>query len=127
MKNVEKVLPTLQVLREANCKFQKSIIKNCDDKVIQSLAAILHNVLIGNVELNSTIFNKLKKYKGQLQKLHHCIKKNKSIGYRRKKFVKNQIGGFWPILINAVLSGVLGYVGQKLAEHGSEQVTNSKK
>lgn len=119
MKTVAKVLPTLHVLREANCKLQKAIIKNCDDKVIQSLTEILHNVLIGNVEISSSTLNKLKKYKSQLQKLHRCIRKNKAVYYRRKKFV-NQVGGFWPFLIKAVLSSALGYGAQKLAEYGSK-------
>lgn len=115
MKCVKKDQHILHVLKNSNCKLKKAILKNCDDRVVRVLAEILHNVLRGNVKVDAKLKNKLKKYKNPLLKLHKEISRNTSVKYRRKKFT-NQTGGFWPLLLEAALSGVLSYGGEKLIQ-----------
>lgn len=117
MKCVKKNEELLRLLKKySGTKLWKGIIEHCDTSVIQALAEILHNVLIGNVVLDSATLTKLNKYKSQLRKLHACIRKKKVVRERRKQFA-NQRGGFWPILLQAALSGLASYGGQKLAEY----------
>lgn len=121
MKSVKKNEDLLRVLKKySNTKIWKGIIENCDTSVIQALAEILHNVLVGNLELDSSSFAKLNKYKRQLRKLHSCIRTKKVVRERRKYFA-NQRGGFWPLLLEAALSGLAAYGGQKLAQYGEEK------
>lgn len=113
MKCVVKDQHILHVLKSANYNLFKSIIKNCDDKVIQTLSEIIHNVLNGNVDLDKKTLKKLKKYKTELKQTHLKIKKNKSNKYRRHIYL-NQTGGFWPILLQSVLSSLGSFVLEKV-------------
>lgn len=123
MKCVVRDRHLLQVLKQAKSKLHKAIINNCDDRFIQTLSEILHNVLNGNVNLDLPTKKKLKRYKSRLFKLHDHISKHKTVKRRRKAFA-NQTGGFWPLLLNAVLSGIAAYGGQKLAEYGESKITS---
>lgn len=98
MKSVTRDRHILHVLKGAKCNLSKAILKNCDDRFIQTLSEIVHNILIGNVDIDSTTMRKLKRYKSQLRELHQYIRKNKQVKNRRKKFI-NQTGGFLPLII----------------------------
>lgn len=118
MKSVKQNQELLLLLKKyAGTKIWKGIVENCNASVIRALAEILHNVLIGNLPLDVATVVKLSKYKTQLKRLHSCIRRKKLVGHRRKKFA-NQKGGFWPIIINAALSALASYAGEKLAENG---------
>lgn len=116
MKSVARDQHILRALQNAKCNLHKAILKNCDDRVIHTLTEIVHNIINGNVDIDPKLFNKLKRYKSRLRKFHQSIKKNTSVKHRRKQFV-NQSGGFLPLLLGAVLSGVASYGGEKLAEY----------
>lgn len=122
MKCLERNRYMLHVLHRSNCKLHKAIVSNCSDDFIQTLAEIVHNILNGNISLNKSLVNKLKKYKKQLQRIYQAIRKKRSTKQRRKIFT-SQTGGFWPLLIEAALSGLATYVGQKIANN---VVENSK-
>lgn len=125
MKCVQRDRHILYVFRDANSKLRREIIKNCDNCVIQTLSEIIHNCMNKNIPIEGTNLEKLKKYKRNLRSLHSYIKNNKSIRSRRRKFssqVGGQIGGFWPLLLNAVLSSALSYGGDKLLEYGGEKL-----
>lgn len=113
MKTVQRDKHILSVLKGANSNLLKAILKNCDDRVIQTISEILHNTLIGNISLEPKHIRKLKRYKSQLRQLHQYIRKNKLTKKRRSKFV-NQVGGFWPILLEAALSSLASYGINKL-------------
>lgn len=98
MKSVTRDRHILHVLKGAKCILSKAILKNCDDRFIQTLSEIVHNILIGNVDIDSITMRKLKRYKSQLRELHQYIRKNKQVKNRRKKFI-NQTGGFLPLII----------------------------
>lgn len=114
MKTVLKEKHILRTLQKSSCKLFKAIVKNCNDNVITVLAEILHNIVSGNCEIDTKTLNKLKRFKDEIKKTHDKIKKNKSINYRRKIF-SNQTGGFWPILLETVLSTLAAYTANKLA------------
>lgn len=120
MKCVVRDRNILCVLKNANSKLRKVIIKNCDDCVIRTLAEIVHNMIAGNVRMNVQTLKKMKRYKRDMRLLHGYIQKNKSNKGRRKRFV-NQVGGFWPLLLQGVLSAALSYGGEKLLEYGTKQ------
>lgn len=117
MKAVLEEKRMLHILKDANCNLFKAIIKNCNDCVIQALSEILHNVLLGNVNIDKKVLKKLKPYKTKLQKTHKKIKNNKSVKYRRRLF-SNQTGGFWPILLNTVLPLISSIALEKLKKNG---------
>lgn len=122
MKNVSRDQHILHVLKNNKCKkFQKAILQNCDDKFIQTLAEIVHNVLKGNIRLDAKDLRKLKKYKTQLRKIHASIKKNRATKSRRKLF-SNQIGGFWPVLAGLALQSLAGLGVDKLIDYGYDKV-----
>lgn len=125
MKTVKKNKHILYVLRDAKSKLRKNIFENCDDCVIQAIAEIIHNCLIGNIPLKKESFKQLEKFKKQLERLHRFIVENKCTKKRRKYFA-NQRGGFLPLLIEAALSSALSYGGEKLLEYGWNKFTGKK-
>lgn len=116
MKTVEKEKHTLHTLKNSNCKLFKAILRNCDDRVIQALSEIIHNILSGNIQIEDKTLKKLKRHKGELQKTHRKIKQNKSASYRRRLY-SNQTGGFWPVLLEAALAALGSYAVNKLVKN----------
>lgn len=117
MKCVQKEKFLLHVLRNSKSKLFKAILKNSDDKLIQTLAEIVHNVLSGNVRIDDKLVKKLRKFKIPLRKIHSAIKKKRLVKQRRKIFI-NQIGGFWPVLLQAALQAL----GGQLLEYGQDAI-----
>lgn len=99
----------------------KAILKNCDDKLIQTLSEIVHNVLSGNIDVDTKTVKKLKRYKNQLRKLHLSIQKRKCLKQRRRLLIKQE-GGIWPLLLEAALTALTSYGGEKLVEYGAKTV-----
>lgn len=120
MKGVERDRHMLCALRQSNCKLHKSIVQNCNGRLVQTLAEIVHNILSGNVTIDSKLLIRLKKYKKQLRRIYAAIRFKRSIKHRRRVFA-TQTGGFWPLLIEAALSGLAAYAGQKLASNGDKK------
>lgn len=115
MRCLERDVHFLHVLKNTKCKtFRKLLIQNCDEKVIQTLAEIVHNILHGNIKIDSINSKKLKKYKNHLRKLHSKILKKKLPKQRRRIF-SNQDGGFWTPLIAAALQALADYGIKKLS------------
>lgn len=95
----------LFILKDASPKLRKSILQNCNFSTIKAIQEIAHNILIGNHEVTSKCFNALKRYKKDLRKFA-C---SKSSGCSKRKIVV-QKGGFVPLLISSVLSGIIGKI-----------------
>lgn len=121
MKLVAKNQHYLHALKHAKSNLQKGILSTCDDSLIQTLAEIVHNVLSGNLELDEQLLKKLKRFKSKLRLIHATLKSTKCPKKRRKLFI-NQRGGFWPILLEAALSGLASYGGEKLLKYGTDAV-----
>ena len=93
----------LHVLK--NCKpcTRKIILKNGSGELVKTLCEICLNVLNGNAKISKKCKNHLRKYKTILRKL---AKPKSSLSNKRKILV--QKGGFLPIILSAVLSGIVG-------------------
>lgn len=114
MKELEKNQLILQALADTKCKkLRTAILKNCEEKVIQTLSEIVHNILTGNLKVDQSQLDQLEKYKKQLKNIHSVIKKSKKISTRRKAFL-NQKGGFLGPLIGVALSALTDYAIDKI-------------
>lgn len=108
LKQLKANKPTLLVLKNADINLRKAMLKNVDNNVIKSIIEIVLNTLRGNHKLTSRTKSELEKYKKELR----CIScPKRSLSSKRKVLV--QKGGFLPILISSLLSGVIG----KLLDH----------
>lgn len=103
MKRLKKNLHILQTLKNSNKKLRSAIIKNCSDDTIKAILEIAINTLNGNCQLSKHTHIRLKKFKNILRQLV-CPKKN----LKRKRKIIIQKGGFLPVLIGTILSGVIG-------------------
>ena len=93
----------LYVLKDADPKLRRAILRKVDDDVIKTINEIAYNTLKGNTRLNKKTKASLDPYKKELRCLK-CPKKN--LQSKRKLLV--QKGGFLPVLIGSVLSGLIG-------------------
>lgn len=92
----------LLALHEAKPKLRKAILSNAEIDLIKSVCEIAFNTIKGNHPIDSSIREKLRKYKKPLRCLS-CPKKP----LRLKKKILIQQGGFLPTLIASILSGLL--------------------
>lgn len=93
---------------KAKPKLRNAIISNSDDDFIKTLAEISLNTLNGNNPIDNKTKNKLRCYKRVIRKLACSKRCNKS---KRKLII--QKGGFLPMLIGTILSGVIGALFNK--------------
>lgn len=93
----------LHVLKKSKPKLRQILLKNCNSEVIKTICEIAINILNGNHKVSKHTFKHLNKNKKILRCLA-CPKK--SINIKRKLII--QKGGFLPMLIGSVLSGVVG-------------------
>lgn len=98
----------LYVLRNAKPSLRRAIIKNAEPEVIKTLCEITLNTLKGNHMPHGKIYNSLCKYKKSMRKLIHA---KRSTPKQRNILV--QQGGFLPVLLGSVLSGVIGSLIEK--------------
>lgn len=95
----------LFVLKKAKTKLRNSILKHVDDVVIKTINEILFNIINKNHKISKNIYEKIKPYKNVIRKV--CSPKT-SMRLKRKHLIQN--GGFLPIIISSVLSGVIGKI-----------------
>lgn len=93
----------LYTLMKSNPKIRKAIIKYGDNELINTISEIALNVLNGNNKINNKTKNNLVRYK----KIIRCIACSKR-SVQKKRRILIQKGGFLPILIGSVLSGIIG-------------------
>lgn len=100
----------LHVLK--NCKpcTRKNIIVTGSGELIKTLCEICMNVLNGNAKISKTYKNRLRKYKNTIRQL---AKPKSSLSSKRKILV--QKGGFLPVILSAVLSGIVGKLIDQIA------------
>lgn len=78
-------------------------MKNCNNDIVKAISEIAINTLNGNNKISKKSHSNLKKHKNILRKL--ACPKN-SLNCKRKILI--QQGGFLPVLIGTILSGVIG-------------------
>lgn len=103
MKRLRKNRHILHLLKNQNKKFRNSILKTCDDDVIKALIEISINTLNGNNRIPKKILSFLRKHKNTLR----CLASTKRT-LKAKRRILIQKGGFLPVLIGTVLSGIIG-------------------
>lgn len=98
----------LYVLSRANPKLCSAIMKNADPELIKTISEIALNILAGNNKISNKSRKKLSRYKRQMRRLA-CSKQS----LRSKRKILVQKGGFLPMLIGSILSGIIGALLQK--------------
>ena len=98
----------LHVLRDCKPQLRKALLKSSSPEIIKTLCEIILNTLNGNNKISDQCKNKLGKYKRILRSLA-CPKLK--ISSKRKILI--QKGGFLPVLIGTVLSGLIGEIINK--------------
>jgi predicted ATP-binding protein involved in virulence len=113
-KNILSQKDLLNSLASAKKNMRKAIIQNADKKLICAVCESINNALAGNVSINSSDMDHLKKYKHTFRRL---IKKSP---LREKKKILIQNGGFLQFLIPAVVTGIASIVSSLISKHTSE-------
>jgi hypothetical protein len=111
MKRLKANNHTLHVLKDSNPCVRKAILKGGSDDLIKTLCEICLNVLNGNVKISKkckTVLNKNKNTLRYLATSHQPISK------KRKILV--QKGGFLPIILEGILSGLAGKVLEEITK-----------
>lgn len=101
----------LYVLKDAKPKLRKAILQNADNDLIKTIHEIIYNTIYMNNPVDNKSKRILKKYKTSLRCLA-CPKR--SLPYKRKLLI--QKGGFLPILIGSILSGVIGKIIENVSK-----------
>ena len=101
----------------AKCKacMRKAILNKSDKKLVNAICEMVFNLIYGNLDINSSDFQKLKKYKSNLRKL---IKKS---NLKTKKKILVQHGGFLQFLIPAVITGISEIVSSLINKKTSDE------
>lgn len=111
MKRLKENQHTLHVLKNCNPHLRKSIIHYGNPELIKTLCEICMNTLNGNVKISPKCKSLLKNYKNSLRKLS-----SPRIGLKSKKKILIQKGGFLPVLLGTILSGIIGSLIEKKLE-----------
>lgn len=104
MSSVQRYLPLLQILQSAKPKLRKSILQNADAELISTLIECIYNTLNGNVILNKSETNKLKKFKNVLRKI---LNSKGRLSRKRQIIIQSGHGAFLPILLAPIVSAAL--------------------
>jgi preprotein translocase subunit Sss1 len=104
MDEVQKNIHLLQVLSKAKPKLRKVILKNADEDLIIAICACILNFMNGNIKTDEKVKKSVKKYKHILRKVL------KPTRIDQKQQVLVQKGGFLPLLIPTILSGILSFL-----------------
>ena len=106
---MRRYLPTLRRIQRLGERAKRKLIKDCDKNLIDCFCECSKNVLKGNVPLNGSQLNKLRREKKNLRAL--ALKKT-ALKKKRKILQK---GGF----IGALLPPILSIIGGLLGGNGA--------
>lgn len=93
---------------KAKPKLRSAIVKHSDDGLIKAISEIALNTLNGNNKIDNKTIRKLHPYKRQMR----CLACSKRSSKSKRKIII-QKGGFLPLLIGSILSGVIGALFNK--------------
>lgn len=92
----------LNALHTLKPKYQKALLKSCDEEEINCICECIHNVLQGKVPIEDRNKKKLQKYKKILRNL---VRKGKN--KIRKNILIQKGGAFLPLILGSILSGLV--------------------
>ncbi|KAJ0178598.1 hypothetical protein K1T71_005373 [Dendrolimus kikuchii] len=92
----------LSALHKLKPKYRTALLKSCDEDEINCICECIHNVLQGKVPIEEKNKKKLKNYKSVLRKLVR-----KGVNKARKSIIIQKGGAFLPIILGAILSGLV--------------------
>lgn len=98
----------LHVLKNSKTKLRNNILKEADPELIKTICEICMNILNGNIKIPVKCKDVLKKYKRTLRQIS-LTKAN--LNSKRKLLI--QRGGFLPIVLGTILSGIVGQIIEK--------------
>lgn len=104
---VLKHLPLLQLLATAKPSTRKKILKEANYELIRAIIECVCNVIVGNVAVTQKRYNKLRKHKNILRKLHS---KTNNEWLHKKKIIVQSGGSFLPILLAPVVTYLLSKI-----------------
>lgn len=99
LKTHKELLVALHTLKP---KYQKALLKSCDEDEINCICECIHNVLQGKVPLKEKDKKSLKQYINLLRKLVR-----KTTTKVRKNIIVQKGGAFLPIILGSILSGLI--------------------
>ena len=99
MNRFQRSIPYFQILCQTNRR--KLYLKDCPKFVIDDICKILYNILQGNAEIDKKQVKQINKVK---HKLKQFMRKRKHPS--RRKFIKNQNGGFLGAIIPIIASAI---------------------
>ena len=109
-RRTQELLPQLQSLSRGSSTNRCNKIRFSKDCLIKYIADCAGAVLRTDIRLPPSKYAKLKKYK---KSLIFLARKNPTIKQKRQHILQ-QKGGFLPILLPALVSGLAGFIGQTL-------------
>lgn len=98
----------LHVLSKSTPKLRKAILKNSDSELIRTICEICLNTLKGNSQISNPYREQLKKYKTTIRKLG-----TSKLPLTARRNILIQKGGFLPVLLRSLLSGIIGNLLKK--------------
>ncbi|KAJ0169451.1 hypothetical protein K1T71_015038 [Dendrolimus kikuchii] len=98
----ELFLELIKTLHKLKPKYRTALLKSCDEDEINCICECIHNVLQGKVPIEEKNKKKLKNYKSVLRKLVR-----KGVNKARKSIIIQKGGAFLPIILGAILSGLV--------------------
>jgi hypothetical protein len=94
---------TLCVLKSAEPKLRKALLKAVPPQVIETIAEIAHNILRGNVPLSEKQRKKIEPFKKVIRKIaSNCV------SCKKKRKLLIQKGGFLGVIISSLLASIVG-------------------
>lgn len=105
MKRLRENRHMLYVLKNVQSKTRRHMLKHVNCEVIKTIAEIAYNTLVGNNRISNKTRKSLYRYKKEIRALA-CL--NKKVALKRKIII--QKGGFLPVLLGTVLSGLIGEI-----------------
>ena len=108
IEDVVSKIDELKLLSKLKNKPRSNFINNTNKELIHVICECCENILNGNVMLDKYSYDKLRKYKSTLRKL---IKKS---NYKKKKNLIVQKGGFLPIILPAIITGLSSIVASAI-------------
>ena len=103
MKRLKKNKHLLYALKSAKPKLRSAIVKTADEELIKTICDCCLNTLNGNHKVNNSLKRKLIKHRNTLRSLA-----SRGTGIKKKRRILTQKGGFLPMLLGSILSGVIG-------------------
>lgn len=99
--NIKRHAPHLQVLATAKRGMRNAIIASADKNLIDAVCECCKNSLHGNIRHSERDKRRLKHYKRWIKTVM-----NKKVGIKSKKKILQQRGGFLPMVLGPLVSGI---------------------